>query len=803
MAMLLIARPTASGIIEIESSEHSGSIKVDKGDLVGVTIDRPEASWDGQAMLSALLDLPEAKFGFLELDQDDAAFASMQKLHVPLITVIGTGDNKKEPAPKPKPSADLALWFGEDKLFDEGLVGGPGMDDLIHVFNTGYEADVLEALAEPVLSRVKAEEDPLASLTPATLLARAAEPVEQEITELDSEKTPEAVETVSKKLVEKAEAVDLISKTTVEKAEAVELISKTAVEKAAAVQSEPESRKTVEKAKADSKASVEKGDTSKEKRNNDIPSSPASDTSPRAAWKEAEEERLKEKSEAALREASTEGREEFLSVDPNFLLAEKRDAPENLSERLAAESQADPFEDIPEPDYESLRRSTSEVPVVEVTPAEYGKAVASILDESELAALKELNNMAAQKAAAQAAAEKEEAPEAEDSDHLSSKARFSLRRADESNLVRFGKTIGVSLALVIAIGILVLPAIFMRHQSAEQTAIQLANNPPSAQTSQSASSSGGAGSSSSSSSSSKTSSQSPQQVSSHQQSQPAASQSSQSDSSSSNQSRAAAGDQYYPGNPNPSGSPNPHGRIRYTPGSSKYEDQERDFKGKLDTVLSSLEETINAAEGQGVDTRKYRLALANLKFSANSGQKIEDITLRVQLLIQELTKTIASKRFEREQKLIATRSQTGLQVLNEATPKSGPSFGGQKLSLELAIFEAKKQGIDTSKYSDALRNIKQDINYREHNRELATKMKEMANELIGKMNANERIVEKDAHAREEMKRAEGRSGAQPKGGASGTPGVNKPAVPPNGTAAGAQTQTQTPTAPGVMNTIPR
>ena len=724
LAMLLIARSTASGIIEIESSEHSGSIKVDKGDLVGVTIDHPEASWDGQAMLSALLDLTEAKFGFLELEQDDVAFASMQKLQVPLITVISSGDRKAEPAPRPKPSADLALWFGQDKLFDEGLLGGPSMNDLIHVFNTGYEADVLEAIAEPVASRHQAEEDPLAFLKPTSSAALAVEPLEKEI-ESESASASAAAETKleSKRISEKAKA-----------------------------------------AEADSKRTVEKSEASKEKKNSDIVSPSDTDFSPRAAWKEAEEERLKEKSEAALCEASAEEREEFLSVDPNFVLVEKRDAPENLSEKLAAESQSDPFEDIPEPDYESLRRNTSEVPIVEATPAEYGKAVASILDESELAALKELKNSAALKAVAQTAAEKDEA-EAEDAEQMSSKARFSLRRADESNLARFGKTIGVSLALVIAIGILVLPAIFMRRQTAEQTAIQLANNPPPAQSSQSASSVGGA-ESSSPSSSSKASSQSPRQEQSHQ-SQPSSSQgSSDLSSSSSNQSRAA-GDQYYPGNPNPTGTSNPHGRIRYLPGTAKYEQQQKE-DNKLNTAFAAFEETVFAADSYGIDTRKYRSDLAVLKANSISGLNADETVLKVQMMIEQLSRLISAKRFERDQRQIATKSQTGLQVYEVRT---GPSFSGQKVRLENAIDEARKRGIDTSKYSDALKNIKQDINYREHNRELANKMQGLVGELIDKLNDKEKAVESEFAQKEQMRKFEKR-GANKSLAPQATPGTS-------------------------------
>lgn len=41
LAMLLIVRPTASGIIEVDGFMHSGSIKIDKGDLLGFRLNTP------------------------------------------------------------------------------------------------------------------------------------------------------------------------------------------------------------------------------------------------------------------------------------------------------------------------------------------------------------------------------------------------------------------------------------------------------------------------------------------------------------------------------------------------------------------------------------------------------------------------------------------------------------------------------------------------------------------------------------------------------------------------------------------
>lgn len=708
LAMLLIAQPKASGIIEVEGATHSGSIKIDKGDLVGVSMDHPEDNWDGQDMLTALLELENARCGFLEILTDNTSFAPMHKLHVPLLTVIG---NKKVVSqPKPKPDADLALWFGEDQLFDQLFDQGLGVAserDTIRVFNTdrSYELDLLQALAEPEAAGVDPIIDELSSSAGVELIisetgsAADADPVLSEASSsanaerlISEEISSDTIEPVDKK-----HAGDLINAAP----DAIEV-------------------------SADLK---DPGSIDDIGVRNDI------------AFAPVDPEQL----------------QEFLSKDPKLSGKVDLKELEDIAERFAAEAESDPFSSEPEPDYESLRRNNLEASSVQPEP---GTSTPGALDESELAALKALSTSAVHKAA-QAAAEKGEEPkEAENADVLSMKARLALRRANENNLSRFGKTIGVSLALVLAIGVFVLPNMFLRNQRAETTAIQLANNPPLQ------SSENQAKSASSSSATRQT----------HQNSsQPAANQNSQSDSTSSSSSGSAAGNQYYAGNPNPTGSPNSVGRIRYLPGSEKYQQQKAERKHTLNNALNALEAAIRAAENQGVDAGRYRWMLSKIKADPDSEDNADEIALRVQVLSEELAKRVASKKFEMQQ--ASSVSQTGLQTSDSPMLEKGPSYSAQRAALQALIRDAQKQGLDTGKYSDAMRTIKQDIHYRDRHKELAGKMQSLNNELVEKMNNREKDFEKEQKIKEAQKRM-GKM-ALP---ATSPAGAN-PAVQPAGTSA--------------------
>lgn len=61
--------------------------------------------------------------------------------------------------------------------------------------------------------------------------------------------------------------------------------------------------------------------------------------------------------------------------------------------------------------------------------------------------------------------------------------------------------------------------------------------------------------------------------------------------------------------------------------------------------------------------------------------------------------------------------------------------------LTTAISMAKRQGMDTSKYSTALRNIKLDTNAKRHAEEVVAKLQSMSQELIKKMDEKERPIQ--------------------------------------------------------------
>ena len=121
--MLLIVMPSASGLFKITKGERSGQIKVEKGDVVGVTLEGCRSNANATEILLEIIKLDDASLEFTECDEGNTleASESLVPTSMPILTLLDTNfglpaESKMKQAIENRKEIDL---FGDVLTFEE------------------------------------------------------------------------------------------------------------------------------------------------------------------------------------------------------------------------------------------------------------------------------------------------------------------------------------------------------------------------------------------------------------------------------------------------------------------------------------------------------------------------------------------------------------------------------------------------------------------------------------------------------------------------------------------------------------